>query len=149
MNTDNRNKSTIPTSQGSSQDKLLSLLKAVALVVVILGALGSFGFVLREGRGAPLFLLLLFIGWVLSPFIAFLLISTFTRRWPTIARELLYGATLVLTLSSLIIYGFVSLRPHLSTPTAFFLLVPLGSWFLMGIAAAITAVVFGRLSRRD
>ena len=44
---------------------------------------------------------------------------------------------LIVTLGSLAIYGYVALSPPRPKPASVFLLVPLGSWMLMGIVLVI------------
>jgi hypothetical protein len=127
----------------------LGLLHASALTAVVAGAVGSLGATLWVGRHNPsLFLMVLFAVWVLSPFIALLLADKLSKRWPVVIRTTLHSLMLVITLSSLALYGDVVLRPPRSTPAARFLLVPLGSWLLMTIIIPIAALISGRLSRR-
>jgi amino acid transporter len=125
------------------------LLHAAALTAVVTGAVGSLGITLWVGRHNPsLFLIVLFAFWVLSPFVALVWASVASKRWPVVTRTTLHSLMLVITLSSLALYGDVVLRPPRSTPAARFLLVPLGSWLLMTIIIPIAALISGRLSRR-
>ena len=85
---------------------------------------------------------------VLSPFIALLLAERASTRWSVMTRTTLHGVMLVLTLSTLAIYGDTVMRPPKSTPAFMFVLVPPASWLLMTIAVSIAALISGRLSRR-
>jgi hypothetical protein len=126
----------------------LGLLRRVALIAVVAGAIGSVGLMLWVGRRNPSRLLIvLFAIWVLSPFVALLLANMASRRWSVITSATLHSLMLVLTLSSVVIYGNVVLRPR-STPAFVFIVVPLGSWLLMTIVVPIAALISGRLSRR-
>lgn len=125
----------------------LGLLRVVAPIAVAAGAVGSVGLMLRAGH-PPLFLRVLFALWVLSPFIALLLAGMVSKRWSVITRSTLYCVMLVITLSSLAIYGYVVLRPRQSTPTFVFVVVPPGSWLLMAIVVLIAAFISGRRSHR-
>lgn len=125
------------------------LLRRLALTAVVVGAGGSLGITLWVGRHNPsLFLMVLFAFWVLSPFVALVWASVASKRWPAVTRMALHSLMLVITLSSLALYGDVVLRPPRSTPAARFLLVPLGSWLLMTIIIPIAALISGRPSRR-
>jgi len=120
-------------------------LQALALVAAVAGALGSLGLLLHAGQRAPVFLLVLFIGWDLSPFLALAWANIVAKRWPAVVGATLHGLTFVIALFSLAIYtNAVLLNPTAKTPTATFLLVPLGSWLLMAIVFPIAA----RVSRR-
>ena len=57
-------------SQGKSDSGFLGILHTIALIGVIAGAVGSVGLTLYAGRSTPRFLLVLFVIWVLSPFVA-------------------------------------------------------------------------------
>ena len=61
----------------------LGLLRAAALIAVLAGAAGSVGLMLHAGRhNASRILLALFALWVLSPFMALLLVNVISKRWP-------------------------------------------------------------------
>ena len=57
-------------SRRRTEGGFLGLLRGAALIAVLAGVVGSFGFLLRAGRRTPRFLLILFVLWVLSPFMA-------------------------------------------------------------------------------
>ncbi len=111
------------------------------------GALGSLGFMLRAGRRTPRFLLVLFVIWVLSPFVALAWASMVSKRWSILAQTTLYCVTLVLTLGSLAIYGGLVVPPA-GSPAAFvFVLVPPVSWVLLTVVP-IAALISRRLAQR-
>src|SRR5437764_12332074 len=118
----------------------LRILRGVGLIAVAAGAVGSIGFMLRAGH-PPLFLRVLFAIWVLSPFVALLVAHVVSKRWSIITRATLYSVMLVLTVSSLAIYGNVALGPPRPKPAFVFLVVPLGSWLVMTIAVSIAAFI--------
>jgi hypothetical protein len=107
----------------------------VASIAALVGAAGSVAFTLYASRRNPSrFLAMLFIGWVLSPFIALAWASLVSKRWPVRTRVWLDGVMLLLALSSLSVYAANALRP-LATKGAFiFLVVPLASWLLIAIS---------------
>ncbi len=129
---------------------ILRLLRAAALVAVLAGAVGSVGLTLYAGRrNDSRILMVLFALWVLSPFVAVVSASIASKRWLALTRATLYSATLVVTLSSLVIYGVVALGPPRGKTAFVFVVVPPASWLLTAIAVTIVALISGRRSRRD
>ena len=116
------------------------MLRAAALIAVPVGAVGSVGLMLYAGRRNPSrILLLLFVIWVLSPFVAAALASVASNRWSVVTRATLYVAMLALTLGSLAIYGGVAVGYVKAKIGFVFLVVPLASWLLLGLALAVAA----------
>jgi hypothetical protein len=128
--------------------RFLGFLRALALVAVGAGAVGSLGLMLRADQHTPRFLLVLFFFWVLSPFVALAWANVVSRRWPVLTRATLYGVTLLITLGSLACYGKLVLPPA-GSPRAFvFVAVPPASWLLMAIVVSIAALISrGRAQR--
>ena len=127
---------------------ILALLRATAPMAVLGGAAGSLGFLLGAGRRTPPLLLLLFVFWVMSPFIALAWATLASKRWSVVTRSTLYILTLVLALGSLIVYGAVTMGPFRTRPAPVFLLVPLASLLLTATVVPITALISRKLSRR-
>ena len=128
---------------------ILGLLRAVAIIVAVAGAIGSVGLTLHVGRHNPSRILLsLFVIWVLSPFVALVCASAVSKRWPVLTRATLYSVALVLTLGSLAIYGDVAFGPARATPAFAFLVVPLASWLLIAVALPVSAFISRRLPRQ-
>src|ERR1700687_1070241 len=91
--------STSMARPGSPDGGFLGLLRAVALIAVVAGALGSVGLMLWVGHRNPSrVLLVLFVIWDLSPFIALVLADIVSKRWPVVTRATLYGVMLILSL---------------------------------------------------
>jgi hypothetical protein len=135
---------------GKPDDGILRFLRTVSLMAIVIGAVGSVGFMLRVGhRKEILFLLILFVFWVTSPFVALALAHTVSQRWAVLTRATLYCLIVILTLCSLVIYGYVALGPRRAQPASAFLVVPLGSWLLFVIVIPLAALISGRLSRRS
>ena len=124
------------------------LLRAVALVAVVVGAGGSLVLMLRAGRDTPRFLLVLFVVWVLSPFVALAWANMVSNRWPALTRTTLYCVTLVITLGSLAIYGKLILPPAGSPHAFVFVAVPPVTWILMTIVVSIAALISRKQSHR-
>ena len=121
----------------------LNILRTVALIAVFIGAAGSVAFMLVAGH-PPIFLRILFTGWVALPFVVLVVAHTFSKRWSVTTRTALYCVMLVVSLISLAIYAYVVLRPHDATPTATFLGVPLGSLILAAIVVPLAAFISGK-----
>ena len=136
-------------SQEKPEARFLSVLRAVALIALPVGAVGSIGLMLRAGHRNPSrVLLVLFAIWVLSPFVALALGNAVSQGWSGLTRATFYSVTLVVTASSLAIYGEVALGPP-RTKTAFaFVVVPPASWLLIAITISIAVVISRRRSRR-
>ena len=111
----------------------LRALRVVARFVVAASATGSMISMVRVGRNAPLFLLVVFAGWILAPFAAMLLADRKGTQWSLVTRVTLYILTIVLSLGSVALYADVVLRPPASTPAARFVVVPVASLLVLAI----------------
>lgn len=149
MSIDGPDEMTSIAGPGRSEGGYLGLLRTVARIAVVAGAVGSVSLMLRAGRRTPRLLLVLFVIWVLSPFVALAWADIVSKRWSVLTRATLYCVTLVLTLGSLATYGGLVLPPA-GSPRAFvFVLVPPVSWALLTIVVPIAALLSRRLSQRD
>lgn len=126
----------------------LGRLRSVALIAAVAGAVGSVGLTLRAGRNTPRFLLVLFVVWVLSPFVALAWANVSSPRWSGLTRTTLYGVTLVVTLGSLAIYGGLVQRPAGSANAFMFVVTPPVAWVLIMIAVPLAALISRRQERR-
>jgi hypothetical protein len=114
----------------------------------VVGAAGSIGLMLRAGERTPRFLLVLFTGWVLSPFVALLWANILSKHWSLVTRWTLYCVTFVVTLGSVAIYGeLVDVRPPGSASAFLWVAVPPASWLFMAIVVPMAALVSSRMSR--
>ena len=138
----------ITSSQGRPDGRSPGFFRKVAIVAVIVGAVGSVVLTLRAGQQTPRFLLVFFVIWILSPFVALAWANILSERWPVLTRATLYCVTFVITLGSLAMYGNVILPPA-GSPRAFvFVIVSPASWLLMAIVVPLAAFISGRRSRR-
>ena len=124
-------------------DASLARLRTATLIAAGAGAVGSIAFMLIAGH-PPLFLRVLFAIWVLGPFVVFLGADRVSKRWSVLTRATLYGVTLLITLVSLVTYGYVALGPPKGAFA--FVVIPPASCVLMAIAIAIAAMISGRQS---
>ena len=114
------------------------MLRAIALVGVSVGALGSVVLMLYAGRhNGSLILMGLFAAWVLSPFLALLLADAVMKNF---TRVTLYCAMLAVALVSLVIYGYVALGPPRAKVAGAFVVTPPVSWGVIAIAVAIERI---------
>jgi hypothetical protein len=102
---------------------------------------------LRAGRAAPHFLLVLFAGWILAPFLVLLWASVAADRWSSLTRAALHGLTLAITVVSLALYAFAAFRPPPSRPAAVFVAVPPASLMIMAVVVGMAALI-SRKARR-
>ncbi len=124
------------------------LLRRMALIAALAGAVGSYAFMLRAGhRNKSLLLLGLFTIWVLSPYAALVLAWMKAERWSALTRRALYVVMPVLSLVSLAVYAVAAVRPPRQA-AAVFLLIPAASWLEIAIVP-IVAIVYARRSRQQ
>jgi hypothetical protein len=125
-------------------------LRRPALIAVPIGAVGSVGLMLsaahRNGT-RMLFLLVLFTGWVLSPFVALAWAHAVSKRWSPPTRSALHVVTLVIAIASLLIYAAVAFGPPREKIAPVFVMVPPASWLLLAITVPIAARLAGRKSQ--
>lgn len=96
------------------------------MIVLLAGAVGSFGLMVHAGRRQrSLMLIGLFTVRELSPFVALVCVHVVSKHWPVLTRATLYSLMPVLTLGSLAIYGYIALGPPRPQPAFVFLVVPL------------------------
>jgi hypothetical protein len=135
-------------SRGLAEDGF-SGLRRVATIALLVGAVGSVGFLLRAiSRNPSQLLVVLLVIWVVSPFAALLGVNIVAQRWSVLTRLSLYGVMLLVSLSSLAIYVADALWPRTSQAAFVFIAVPPASWLLSTIVVALAAFISRRRSRR-
>ncbi len=99
-----------------------NFLRTTALIVALVGAVGSLYFMFNAGREQKSIILLgLFTAWVLSPFVGLFISNKISNRWTVVARALLYWFIIVLTIVSLVSYSGAFNTPE--TKNAFIFLI--------------------------
>jgi glycerol-3-phosphate acyltransferase PlsY len=122
-----------------------SFLRAMALIAMLIGAIGSLYFMFNAGRNQKSVLLLgLFTAWVFSPFVGLLIAKIYFNRLTVSARSSLYWLMLALTICSLVSYSNIFIPPQ-TKPAFIFLIVPLASWFLI----VTVFLIAKRISRKS
>src|SRR6202166_2837658 len=110
-----------------------NFLRIFALILFATGWIVSLGFTLHAGHNnRSVLLIILFLGWVSSPFIGGLITWFISSRWPVFARKVLYILMIFITISSVVGYSGI-LSPAGMKPAFIFLVIPLISWILMVI----------------
>lgn len=99
---------------------------------------------IRAGaRQRSLILILLFAGWVLSPFLALALANLRAPRWPPRVRTALHGAMLGVTAVSLTVYGSHAVRGGMKAGFVY-LVGPAMCWLLIVVVLGANAIVSTR-----
>jgi hypothetical protein len=97
--------------------------------VLWIGAVGSLGFTVYAGRHNPsVLLIVLFAGWVVSPFAGLWLAERNAERVPRGIAASMRGSALVIMVCSLGIYGATVISGPGHQTTFAFLAVPAASW---------------------
>ena len=121
----------------------MRLLRALALIAVLAGAVGSVYFMLRVGHNQKSILLLaLFFGWDVAPFAA-LGWAIVSRRWLPAGQVMVYITALVVAVVSLFVYYRVAYGPPIPQPASRFLMVPVLSWLLIAATVFLAARASG------
>lgn len=126
----------------------MSMLRTMARLAVVVGAIGAVAMMLYVGRrNSSHWLIVLFAGWDVAPFLALGFADIFLARRSTATRATLYLVTLIVAVASLGLYADVILRPR-PQPAARFLMVPVVSWLLLLTAVPLAAYLSDRPSSR-
>ena len=121
----------------------MRVLRALALIAVLAGAVGSVYFMLRVGHNQESILLLaLFFGWDVAPFAA-LGWAIVSRRWLPAGQSMVYITALVVAGVSLFVYYRVAYGPPIPQPASRFLIVPVFSWLLIAATVFLAARASG------
>lgn len=123
-------------------------LRKVSLISIAVASTGAFGLTMYVGRNNPsLALMMMFMMWVLSPFVAALIVDTKWEQWTGVRRESLYALMILISVVSLVVFSFVAFGPPMAKPAAPFLLVPAAEWILVA-AVVLKGVLKKRKSNK-
>lgn len=107
-------------------------LRGAAHAAVVIAALASVVLILYGGRrNSSGVLLILFVIWVLSPFVGLALANRMSTRWPAGAQTGLHTVMLIVAGASLAVYVNAVLISPPAKLAAPFLIVPLISWLII------------------
>jgi len=112
-------------------------LRIIASIVLFAGAISSLVLMFYAGHNQKsILLILLFTGWVLSPFIGLFIADMISKHWLPKTRLAIYLLIIFITLASLIFYSG-ALNVSGTKPAFKFLVAPLISWFLILVIVPI------------
>jgi hypothetical protein len=116
------------------ENQKFGLLKVTAIILLFAGGVVSVWFTYDAGRNNhSLLLKILFLIWILSPFVALIRIYSISGRWSAIRRGIVYNLMLFVSFVSMVAYSGEWNLPGMK-PAFLFLVVPLFCWALMIIA---------------
>jgi hypothetical protein len=114
-------------------------LRAAARVALVAGAAGSIALMMRAGsRQRSILLIVLFAGWVLSPFLALALANLRAARWPPRVRTAVHIAMIAVAALSLTLYGLSAVHT-LAKAGFLYLVVPAACWATAAIVVGTAA----------
>jgi hypothetical protein len=118
-----------------------SAFATAARAALLAGAAGSVLLMLRAGaRQRSVVLILLFTGWLLSPFLALALANLRARAWAPHMRAAVHSAMIGVSCLSLAIYGLNAVYT-LGKAGFIYLVVPAGDWLLIGLTLGAAAAL--------
>jgi hypothetical protein len=121
------------------------LLRRAGLLALVIGGVGSVALMLRASEHPPVFLILLFIVWVSSPFVALAVGHVLSAKWPAATRTALYAMMIVAAIVSLTAYANAGPGVgHPRTKVFLFVLVPPVVWVIAAIAIGAAAMTSRR-----
>jgi hypothetical protein len=119
-------------------------LRTIARVALAAGAAGSIALMLRAGaRQRSVVLMLLFSGWVLSPFLALALANLRAPRWPPRLRTALHASMIGVSCLCLALYGLHAVRGVMKAGFVY-LVVPAEAWLLIVVALGANVIAARR-----
>lgn len=114
-------------------------MRTAAFVALVGGAAGSVSLLLHAKQHPPPFLVVLFIIWVLSPFAALGIAHRVSKRWAPGTQKALYFVTLLIAVSSILIYGDDAVSHRTAHPAFVYVAVPPASWVVSAVAIGLGA----------
>jgi hypothetical protein len=123
-------------------------LRGAARLALVAGAAGSIALMLRAGaRQRSAVLILLFTGWVLSPFLALALANLRAHRWPPRVRTAVHASMIAVSALCLALYGMHAVRGVMKAGFVY-LAVPAMAWLLIIVGVGVSVGVNAIASRR-
>ena len=116
-------------------EPLRKSLPFISILILLAGAAGSIVFTLNAGRNnSSVLLQLLFLGWVISPYLALLAFHFYSRLWQSISDAFYLRMTGFITLFNTVVYSGI-FSPKGMKPAFVFLVVPLISWMTIAVVS--------------
>jgi len=114
-------------------------LRLTALIALVIGAAGSIGLWIHAARHPPPLIIVLFVVWVLSPFVVLGIGHVVAKRWAPGTQSALYWVTLLVTLGSIVIYADDAVAHRTAHPAFVYVAVPPASWVVSAVAIGLGA----------
>jgi hypothetical protein len=117
------------------------MLRRAGLIALWIGAAGSIYFFFHAGRHPPPIVIVGFVVWILSPFVALGLADRISRRWSRLTQTTLYVLMMAVTIGTLTVYADDAIAHRTAHPAAVYVMVAPASWLLIAIALSIAAII--------
>jgi hypothetical protein len=125
-------------------DPPLAGLRLTALVALVIGAVGAIGLWISAAKHPPPLLIVLFVIWVLSPFVILGIGHVMAKRWALSTQSALYWVTLLVTIVSIGIYADDAVSHRTAHHAAVYVVVPPASWIVSAVATGLGAWIAKR-----
>lgn len=99
-------------------------LRKISLISCFVGLVVPIALFLVARQQAPYLIIVLFIGWLSAPSVAFLLGHCLSKRWSARARRSLYLVNILATLVAMGVYLYQTMWPRQVTPAFYWVAVP-------------------------
>jgi hypothetical protein len=124
-------------------------IRALAIAILIAGAAASAGMVYYMGRNnKSVLLILIFVAWVLGPFVALIGAHVISKRLPVRMRVTLPYHSFFITFASVVAYSGI-LLPQGTKPAFIFIVMPVFSWVVMIITFFLAASRSKKVSQKN
>ena len=119
-------------------------LRAAARIALLAGAAASLALMLRAGsHQRSVALILLFTGWVLSPFLALALANLRAGAWSSRVRTALFAAMIAVSALCVTMYAIHAVRGVMKAGFVY-LFVPAMAWLLIAVVLGANAIAARR-----
>jgi uncharacterized membrane protein YsdA (DUF1294 family) len=125
----------------------LTGLRLIALIALVIGTVGSIGLWIRAAQHPPPLIIVLFVVWVLSPFVVLGIGHVAAKRWASSTQAALYWVTLLVTVASVVIYADDALGHRTTHPAFVYVAVPPVSGLASAVAIGLGAWIARRKQR--
>jgi hypothetical protein len=119
-------------------------LRFTALIALVIGAAGSLGLWIHATQHPPPLIIVLFVVWVLSPFVILGIGHVMVKRRAPSTQVALCWVTLLVAVASIAIYTDDAVSHRTAHPAAVYVVVPPASWLVSIVAIGLGAWIATR-----
>lgn len=119
-------------------------LRATSWVALVAGAVGSLGLWIHAAQHPPPLIIVLFVVWVLSPFVILGMGHVVAKRWALSTQTALYWGTLLVTVASIATYADDAVAHRTAHAAFVYVAVPPASWLASAVALGVGAWIARR-----